>query len=233
MSKARRKKRSGLGSPDSLVIIGVGAVIVALTLIVLGGGFAPPTTPPSGTTGAASAQGLVLCNGKPCPMRGQADAPVTLIEVSDYACSACRAFNLSTAAILVDRYVKTGKVRHVSHVFALWPESQASAAASLCANEQDKYWEFHRQAFVNQKQEGFPAAADFLDWGQQIGLDSASFAECVNSGRYAQDAQMSAFEGQRAGVSSTPTFFINGRMIRGNAPLDQFERAIEAALAGQ
>ena len=232
MSKARRKKRSGLGSPDSIVIIGVGAVIVALALIVLGGGFAPPTPAPAGAETTA-AKSLELCNGQPCPSRGPADAPVTMIEVSDYACGHCRNFNLDKAASIDDKYVKTGKLRYVSHVFALWPETQAAAAASLCANAQGKYWEFHHQAFVNQKQNGFPTTGDLLAWGQQIGLDSASFAECVNSGRYAQDAQMSAFEGQRAGVSSTPTFYIDGRVIKGNASLDEFERAIEAALAGQ
>ena len=232
MSKARRKKRGGLGSTDSIVIIGVGAVIVALALIVLGGGFAPPTPAPAGAE-TTVAKSLELCNGQPCPSRGPADAPVTMIEVSDYACGHCRNFNLDKAASIDDKYVKTGKLRYVSHVFALWPETQAAAAASLCANAQGKYWEFHHQAFVNQKQNGFPTTGDLLAWGQQIGLDSASFAECVNSGRYAQDAQMSAFEGQRAGVSSTPTFYINGRVIKGNASLDEFERAIEAALTGQ
>lgn len=232
MSKTKRKKRGGLGSPDSLVIIGVGAVLVALALIVLSGGFAPPTPAPA-SADATAVKSLELCNGQPCPARGQANAPVTLIELSDYACGHCRNFNLDKAAIIDDKYVKTGKLRYVSHVFALWPETQAAAAASLCANEQGKYWEFHHQAFVNQKQNGFPTTGDLLAWGQQIGLDASRYADCVNSGRTLQDAQMSAFEGTRAGVSTTPTFFINGRAIKGNAPLDEFERAIEAALAGQ
>ena len=232
MSKARRKKRSGLSSPDRLVIIGVGAVVVALALIALSGGFAPPTPPPA-TADTTAAQSLDLCNGQPCPARGSTDAPVTMIELSDYACGHCRDFNLDKAASIDDKYVKTGKLRYVSHVFALWPETQAAAAASLCANEQGKYWEFHHQAFVNQKQNGFPTAADLLAWGQQIGLDASRYADCVNSGRTMQDVQVSAFEGKRAGVTSTPTFFINGRVIKGNVPLDEFERAIEAALAGQ
>lgn len=225
MSKAKRKRRSGFGSSESLVIIGIGAVMVALALIALSGGL-PQATPSSSST-----VGLELCNGKPCPSQGSPDAPVTMIELSDYACVHCRDYNLGKAAIIEDKYVKTGKLRYVSHVFALWPETQVAAAAAMCANEQGKYWEFHRQAFANQKQSGFPTANDFLAWGQQIGVEASKFADCVNSGRYAQDAQISAFEGQRAGVTSTPTFFIDGQVIRGDVPLDQFEAAIEAALA--
>ena len=121
MSKAKRKKRSGFGSSERLVIIGVGAVMVALALIALSGGLPQATPSPSSTLG------LELCNGKPCPSQGSPNAPVTMIEVSDYACAFCREYNLGKAAIIEDKYVKTGKLRYVSHVFALWPETRAAS----------------------------------------------------------------------------------------------------------
>jgi protein-disulfide isomerase len=156
-----------------------------------------------------------------------------MIEVADYACSHCRDFNRDKASLLDAQYVKTGKVRWIGHVFALRPETQPAAAAALCANEQGKYWEFHRQAFLGQLQDRYPNNDDFLSWGQKAGLDTNQFAECVNSGRTLQDAQVSALEASRAGVDGTPTFFINGTVIYGDVSLAQFQSAIEAALAGK
>jgi protein-disulfide isomerase len=156
-----------------------------------------------------------------------------MIEVADYACSHCRDFNRDKASLLDAQYVKTGKVRWIGHVFALRPETQPAAAAAQCANEQGKYWEFHRQAFLGQLQDRYPNNDDFLSWGQKAGLDTNQFAECVNSGRTLQDAQVSALEASRAGVDGTPTFFINGTVIYGDVSLAQFQSAIEAALAGK
>lgn len=224
MTKKRSKKKSG-GS-EVYLIIGLGAVIVVLGLIVLSGGFAAPAT-------ATSTSALETCNGVPCPSKGNPDAPVTMIELSDYACSHCRDFNLLVEPILDQEYIATGKIRYVSHVFSLWPETQAAAAGALCAADQGKYWEYHHAAFANQNSSGFPTPADILAWGRQIGIDENAFAECVQSNRYLQDAQISALEGSRAGVSSTPTFFINGKKIAGNMPVEQFRRELDAALARQ
>lgn len=225
MAKAKVKRKQSSGS-GLIIVVALGAVMVVLGLIVLSGGFAPPASAPS-------VSALELCNGKPCPAKGDPNAPVVMIELSDYACHNCRDFVLNTEPLLEQEYVDTGQVRYVSHVFALWPESQPAAAAALCANEQGKYWEFHKQAFLNFEQGSFPTTEAVLNWGQQIGLDSAAFKTCVDSGRYTYDVQVSALEGNRAGVTGTPAFFINGQLITGNASLADFRRAIDAALAGQ
>ena len=221
-----KKKTKSSGGSGLIVVIILGAVIVVLGLIVLSGGFATPA--PEVTT-----ESLELCNGKPCPSKGSPDAPVVVIEFSDYACHNCRDFNLTTAPILERDYVDAGKVRYVSHVFSLWTESIPAAAASLCAHEQGKYWEFHEQAFRNFQQGRFPANEDFLSWAQLAGLDQTAFRQCVDAGRTVYDAQVSALEGKRAGISGTPSFFINGALVSGNVPLQEFRRTIEAALAGQ
>jgi len=226
VSKSKRKKQTGLFSSENIVVMGVGAVIVALVLIVLSGGFAPPAAVVTNDDRA-----LESCNGKPCPSKGSANAPVVVIEFSDYACHNCRDFNVEKASALDREYVETGKVRYVSHIFALWPESQPSAAAAFCAQEQSKYWEFHQQAFFNFQESSFPARDDFLKWAQLAGLDTPAFQTCVDSGRYSYDAQVSTLEGKRAGINTTPSFLINGKVLQGNAPLSDFRAAIETALA--
>jgi protein-disulfide isomerase len=219
----RKSKQKSRGGSEVFIIIGLGAVIVVLGLIVLGGGFAAPTAAPTEDS-------LQLCNGAPCPAKGSPDAPVVVIEFSDYACNNCRDFNLFTAPILDREYVETGKIRYVSHVFALWPESQPAAAAALCAEDQGKYWELHAQAFAGFREDGFPIREDFLLWGQQAGLDAAAFQECVDSGRRVYDAQVASLEGQRAGITGTPTFFVNGTLLYGNVSIDRFRQTIDLAL---
>lgn len=223
MTKKKSKQKRGGGS-EVIIIIGLGAAIIVLGLILLTGGFVAPTAVPT-------TESLVLCNGKPCPSKGSPDAPVVMIEFSDYACGHCRDYNLLVEPILEQEYVATGKIRYVSHIFALWPQSEPAAAGAMCAAEQGKYWEYHHQAFVNQKAGEFATTDDIIAWGQQIGLDENAFAECVRSNRFLQDVQISEMEGKRAGANTTPTFFINGKMIVGNLPVDQFRRELDAALA--
>ena len=140
---------------------------------------------------------------------------------------------MATEPVIEQEYVETGRVRYVSHVFALWPDSQPAAAAALCANDQGRYWEYHEQAFLNFREGGFPTRDDILNWGRLAGVDLGPFTECVDSGRFLFDAQASALEGRRAGINGTPSFFIGDQLMEGNLPLAQFRAAIDAALAGR
>ena len=115
-----------------------------------------------------------------------ADAPVTMIEVSDFNCTHCRDFNRDTAPVLEAMYVEPGKVRYISHVFGFNQQSQAVAASALCANDQGKYFEFQREAFDNQSEDGAdPTIEDYLAWGENIGVERAAFEACVREGRAA------------------------------------------------
>lgn len=225
MSKAKAKRRSK-DNTGTFIVVGIGAVIVALGLILLGGGFAQPTA-------QASAESLVTCNGKPCPSKGDPGAPVTIIEVADYGCPACRSFALNTEPLIDEEFVATGKVRFVSHLFGFGAPTQAAAAAALCAGEQNKFWEFNRVAFENQVPDDAPGQDVLLSWGQQAGAEPSAFAECVRSGRYVFDVQAASAEARRAGVSRTPSFFINGRLLEGAYPIGDFRAEINRALAGQ
>jgi len=222
-AKAKRKSKDNTGT---FIIVGIGAVIVALGLIMLGGGFAQPT-------GQASPDSLVTCNGKPCPAKGDPNAPVTIVEVADYGCPACRSFALNTLPLIDEEFIATGQVRFVSHMFGFGSPTQAVAAAALCAGEQNKFWEFDRVAFENQVPNGAPAQDVLLSWGEQAGAEPSAFAECVKSSRYVFDVQAASAEARRAGASRTPTFYINGRLLEGAYPIGDFRAEINRALAGQ
>ncbi|HEY4691746.1 MAG TPA: thioredoxin domain-containing protein [Anaerolineae bacterium] len=223
MSKKKTKRRSRGSGSEVFIIIGLGAVIIVIGLIALGGGLQPPV----------SAESLTRCNGKPCPSKGNPDAPVLMVELSDYACSHCRNYSLQVEPIIDQEYVQTGKVRYVSHIYALRPQTESASAAAMCADEQSKYWEFHHTAFANQRTDRYPGRDDFLAWGQQIGLNMDAFAQCIDSNRYVQDVQFSAAEGERAGVTGTPSFYIDGRFIVGEISVAQARAALDAALAGR
>lgn len=171
------------------------------------------------------------CDRNPdrCAIRGEADAPVTIVEVSDYGCSHCRNFNVSTASTLDETYVTTGEVRWISLPYALGPTTSPAAEAAMCAKEQDGYWEFHRALFEQQGTDVALTRAGFLQAADEVGLDAEALAACLDDGRYTETVQNNVTVASQAGVTGTPTFFVNGRSLSGNRPLADFHNAIAAA----
>lgn len=105
-----------------------------------------------------------------------------------------------------------------------------AAEAADCANEQGKFWEFHDKLFTstqNLKDE------DFEKYAGELGLDVAKFKECYTSGKYKADVQKDMADGQKAGVTGTPAFFINGRFLSGAQPFENFKTIIDEELARQ
>lgn len=188
---------------------------------------------PSAASEEAVAETIVqdYCDRNPdrCVARGEAGAPVTIVEVSDYGCSHCRNFNLSTAGTLDETYVETGEVRWISLPYALGPATMPAAEAALCANEQDGYWEFHRALFEQQGSDVALTRAGFLQAAADVGLDAEALAGCLDDGRYTETVQNNMTIASQAGVTGTPTFFVNGQSLSGNRPLADFQNAIAAA----
>lgn len=178
----------------------------------------------------AAAAGLAdFCAENPenCIVNGSDDAPVTIVEVSDYGCIHCRNFNLETAGLLEDLYVTPGDVRWITLPFALSTTTVPAASAALCAEEQGLFPEFHRRMFENQPASGVPA--DHTAVAQSVGLDMTAFNSCVDSNRYDSTVSANVRAANLAGVNATPTFFINGKMVEGNRPLPTFQQEINAA----
>lgn len=226
----RRKRRRDSGGTNWYVIGGIAAIgvigLFALLFVTLQGQGVPTPTP------EPDLALIDYCERNPdrCIVKGEADAPVTVLEVSDYGCSHCRNFNIGgTATALESQYVETGQVRWIALPYALGDHSAPTAAAAMCAADQDAFWPFHEAMFELQTtdialtEEASIQAADALD------LDMDTFRECVSSNEYAATVQSNIVAAQRAGVSATPTFFINGEMVEGNQPLENFQQLIESA----
>jgi protein-disulfide isomerase len=161
------------------------------------------------------------------PARGPAGAPVQIIEFSDFECPFClRAF--PTVRQVLNTY--GDKVRLVYRHFPLQnhPNARPAAEASACAAEQGRFWEYHDRLFGGP---GRLSGADLKKHAADLGLDAAQFNACVDSRKYQKDVQTDLEEGEAAGVSGTPAFFINGRPLSGAQPFEAFERIIDEELA--
>ena len=159
--------------------------------------------------------------------KGPKDAPITIIEFSDFQCPFCRNV-VATVKEVMREYPTT--VRWAFRDFpiaSLHPKAPKAAEAARCAGEQGRFWEYHDVLFDSQAQ---AAAEDFKRYADQLKLEPKSFASCLDSGRQKVAVQSDVEEGARLGITGTPTFFINGRMLVGAQPLETFRKIIEAEL---
>lgn len=159
------------------------------------------------------------------PSRGPTNAPVTIVEFSDFGCPYCR-----RAATTLEQVLETygEKVHLVYRHYPLQPNSQRAAEAASCANENGKFWPYHDLLFANQDAH---ADTDLKRYAKDVGLDEQTFATCLDSGRGTEVVERDTADGDAAGVTGTPSFFVNGRPLSGALPYDAFKQAIEEALA--
>jgi protein-disulfide isomerase len=163
------------------------------------------------------------------PAKGPANAPVTIVEFSDFECPYC-----STARKTVEQVVAAypGKIRLVFRDFPLpfHSNAQKAAEAGLCADEQGKFWEIHDKMFDQQDK---LTVADLKANAKALGLDSAKFDQCLDSGKLAAKVKESVEAAQAAGISGTPAFFVNGRLLSGAQPLEKFKELVDEELKGK
>lgn len=205
----------------AIIAVLVAALAAALLIFMTRGGQGGER-PPQAT--GVPAQGNVL---------GDPNAPVLIIEYSDFQCPFCRRFALETERLILEDYIKTGKARlEYRHYAFLGPESQAAAEAAECANEQGKFWPYHNILFQRQGAENSGAFSrqNLIAFAQEVGLDVGSFTSCLDSRKYRQKVISQTEEGKALGVRGTPTFFIGDIVIRGAQPYDVFRQTIEQAL---
>lgn len=167
------------------------------------------------------------------PIRGDKNAPVTIVEFSDYQCPFCGKFFSETLPIIEKEYINTGKVKLVYKDFPLniHPEALKAAEAARCVREQkddEGYWKMHDKLFENQKE---LSLENYKKWAKMFGINAVKFDKCLNDGIYSKPVQKDFEYGQQLGVSGTPAFFINGRLLSGAQPFDAFKQVIEAELS--
>lgn len=185
-------------------------------------------------SGGAAAQSItreeilaLLAKG---PSRGSETAPITIVELSDFQCPYCRKFWQETLPRIEEAHIKTGQVRFVYRHFAILGEhSVAAAQAAECAGEQRKFWEYHDKLFAGQGPFAF-TKQNLQRYAKALGLDTVAFAQCLDSGRYVQKVEGETEVGTMLGVRGTPAFFINGRLLVGAHPYENFQRLIEEEL---
>ncbi len=163
-------------------------------------------------------------------VKGDPDAPVTIVEFSDYECPFCERFYSETFGQIDQEYIQTGKVKFVYRDFPLnfHQNAQKAAEAAECAGEQDQYFEMHNLLFEQGVQGGVTA---FKQYAQQLSLNSNEFNECLDSGSMAAEVQKDMQDGQRLGIQGTPGFLINGKLLSGAQPFNAFKQVIEQELA--
>ena len=174
------------------------------------------------------------------PFLGDQKARITIVEFSDYQCPFCGRYATETLPQLIEKYVKTGKVKYVFRNFPLeqlHPLAEKAAEASACAGDQQKYWEAHDRFFRNQHN---LSATDMPSQAAALGLDIAQFEECLESGKYASRVKADVMEGQKFNVRGTPSFFfgkevVDGklkaiRFLSGALPVDKFQGVIDGLL---
>ena len=162
------------------------------------------------------------------PSIGSASAPVTLIEFSDFQCPFCQ----RVAPTLKQVKEKYGdKLRVVWKDFPLTqihPQAFKAGEAGHCAADQGKFWEYHDRLFANQQA---LQPTDLKKYATDLGLDANAFNTCLDSSRYGERVRDGVAEGSRLGVNSTPTIYINGRVLSGAQPFETFVTMIDEELS--
>lgn len=169
---------------------------------------------------------------------GAADAPVVVVEFTDFQCPYCGRHFQQTFPQIQANFIDQGLVRYVFKDFPLesiHPQAYAAAVAARCAGEQDAYFEMHNLLFQNQQTWGgrSDAADVFVELAEGAGLDGSALRTCMDSGKFDEAINNDLAEGVSLGVNGTPAFFINGHFISGAQPFAVFEQAItQLAAAG-
>jgi len=167
---------------------------------------------------------------------GDPNAPITIIEFTDYQCPYCERHFSQTLPSLKADFIDTGKVRYVFKDFPLTtihPQAVLAAAAARCAGAQDAYLPMHDALFANQSSwSGLFNAADLFErYAVDLGLDGDAFRACLDSGEMETAVLADQAQGFEFGVNGTPAFFINGYLVSGALPYDSFNQALTGMLA--
>ena len=176
------------------------------------------------------------------PIIGNPDAPITIVEFSDFQCPFCARFNAQTLPSIMEEYIDQGKVKLVFRDFpiqSIHPNALPAAVAAECANEQDKFKEMHDVLFEKQnewnKLETDDALSLFNQYATDMQLNQNTFDTCLTSGKYIPEIRNDLDDGREYGVSGTPGFFVGNDKVgyvelKGAQPFESFKKIIDAQL---
>ncbi len=224
---------SNISIPISIIIVGL---IIGGAIFINGSGDSSKKNIPTGQT-AQVLPNSGLPSGQPSAIqtfeitksnhiRGDFNAPVTLVEFSDFQCPFCGRHEPTLNKILND-YPKQVRLVYKHFPLPFHQYGQKAAEASECADEQGKFWEYHDKLFENQSDFSID---NFKKWAADLKLNTGQFNSCLDSGKYTNKVQADYQEGAQKGVNGTPATFINGQMISGALPYGSFQQVIDSIL---
>jgi protein-disulfide isomerase len=162
------------------------------------------------------------------PSIGPANAPVTIIEFSDYQCPYCQVWYKQVYKQLMAQYPDQIRFVYRDLPLPMHPEAVPAAEAAECAGEQGKYFQYHDALF--EQKYGLNRDA-YEQYASDLGLDLSAFTACLDSGKYQAEIQADASDATNAGITGTPSFVVNGRLLIGALPLSDFTSVIDQELA--
>lgn len=211
--------------PGSILIA---AVLISGTLLYVNGA----KSPTGKILGGNGSKDKVEISVGDSPFLGNKNAKITIIEFADFRCPFCERFYNDAGKQMIANYVNTGKAKFVfKHYAFLGQESVWASEAAECANEQGKFWEYHNWLYDNQASESnlaYYSKANLIKYAGKVGLDLNKFSSCLNSGKYSARVNADLNQGQAAGVTGTPTLFINGQSVVGAQPFSAFKAVIDS-----
>lgn len=222
-----RLRRSHLWAVTALLVgIGIGVLIGRATADdpqpVL---YGLPATHGNGSA-ATSEAGPVRVDVSGSPAQGPNDAKVTMVEFVDFECPFCGRYARDTLPQLRRDY--GDRIRYVSRQFPLdiHPHAAAAARTAVCADEQGRYWDLHDMLFAHQEE---LTKRDLAGYARELGLDMDGYATCLRAPATQARVERDLADGRRYGVTGTPAFFINGRLISGAQPYAAFKAQLDVA----
>jgi protein-disulfide isomerase len=259
----RQSEGNGLLVLSGSIVIA--AIMLSASFIIVGGDISSSltdltiTTTGTGNSGSGTGNDAVVAPTPTPPAAGQTvqmsdiidnaagsigdpDAPVVIVEWSDYQCPFCRRWYNDSKENIFENYVETGKVRFIFKDFPLnfHPMAEPYALAARCAGDQDQYWEMHDKIYDEQNPFGQGTVSnlteeDIKQWASDLGLGTSSFNSCFDSAKYAADITANFNEGAANGINGTPGFIIGtkdgeGVVISGAQPYTVFQQTIDSLL---
>ena len=170
---------------------------------------------------------MVEVSAEGAPFKGPPSAPITIVEFSDFQCGYCKRV-LNVLNQVLEHYPDKVKLAFRDFpIVNIHPQAQKAAEAAHCAAEQGKFWEYHDLLF--ERQDDIPTI-NFSEPAKALGLELKSFQACLDSQKYKEKVERNYADGVKAGVSGTPAFFINGRLVSGAQPLEAFKAVVDEEL---
>lgn len=230
----REKRKKQLNRQRNLTILAVVIVALVITFILIGPSIRDSLAPVGDIVVPTFSEVLNPDRNS----MGDGNATVTVVEFSDFQCPGCKNFHDNVEDVLIEQYVKTGLVKFTYRSMGDWlgPESFNAAEAAYCAADQNKFWEFHKTLFANQGLEGRGSFADkrLKAMAQELGLDTDAFNSCYDGNQSQAEVSQDRADGQSAGVTATPSFVVNGKLVTIVSSYEELFQAIDAEIqAGQ